>query len=151
MSSPAQPAPQTVSPRAPAGYTLLRGPDDRTYQIPNFLLSVAEHENAVRCSKEEICATDAARGPLPITEPPYYTMAEDTVVLPPDPALSEHELLTIHAEIRVLQSRYSLSYKDAAHRVYLQEVARLEAKDNALRAFAALQNRLRYPHGRAPL
>ncbi|KAJ3488223.1 hypothetical protein NLJ89_g11638 [Agrocybe chaxingu] len=85
---------------------------------------------------------DLVLQPLPITEPPYYTIAQDNVVLPPDPALSERELLTMHAEIKVVQARYGLSYKDAAHRVHLQEVARLEAEDNAMRTFAVLQARL---------
>ncbi len=37
--------------------------------------------------------------------------------------LSEREALVIHAEIKALKDRFGLSYKDAAHRLYMAEFA----------------------------
>jgi hypothetical protein len=48
--------------------------------------------------------------------------------------LSERELLVLHAETLALMDRYGLRYKDAAHRLYLSEIARIQALDDARRS-----------------
>jgi predicted PhzF superfamily epimerase YddE/YHI9 len=52
--------------------------------------------------------------------------------------LSERELLILHAEIKALQERYGIQYKDAAHRLYLAEIAKLQALDDARLSFEKL-------------
>jgi hypothetical protein len=42
--------------------------------------------------------------------------------------------LTIHAEVKAMQEKYGLSYKDAAHRLYHSEVQKLKAEDIAYRS-----------------
>jgi hypothetical protein len=42
-------------------------------------------------------------------------------------ALTQRELLNLHAEVQTLQGQHGLSYKDAAHRLYHAEVQKLEA------------------------
>ncbi|CAA7267507.1 unnamed protein product [Cyclocybe aegerita] len=65
----------------------------------------------------------------------------------PDPAdpqgLSEHELLVLHAEIKALQARYSLSYAEAAHRLEIAEIKELEANVTAMKAFAVIEERIK--------
>jgi hypothetical protein len=39
---------------------------------------------------------------------------------------SERENLILHAEIKALQSLLGISYKDAAHRLYMKEVEKLK-------------------------
>jgi hypothetical protein len=43
-------------------------------------------------------------------------------------------LLIIHAEVKALQVKYGLSYKDAAHRLYYSEVKKLQVEDNAYKS-----------------
>jgi hypothetical protein len=40
-------------------------------------------------------------------------------------------MLNLHAEVIAMQTRWGLSYKDAAHRLYLMEVQKLLAEKNA--------------------
>jgi hypothetical protein len=47
-------------------------------------------------------------------------------------ALSERELLVLHAETLALMDRYGLRYKDAAHRLFLSEIGRIQALDDAM-------------------
>jgi hypothetical protein len=48
----------------------------------------------------------------------------------------------LHAEILAIQARWGISYKDAAHRLYLAEVAKLEAEEQALRAIESIRERM---------
>jgi predicted PhzF superfamily epimerase YddE/YHI9 len=52
--------------------------------------------------------------------------------------LSERELLVLHTEIKALQEQYGIQYKDAAHRLYLAEIAKLQALDDARSSFQKL-------------
>jgi hypothetical protein len=40
-------------------------------------------------------------------------------------ALTQRELLNLHAEVKTLQFQHGLSYKDAAHRLYHAEVQKV--------------------------
>jgi hypothetical protein len=55
---------------------------------------------------------------------------------------SDREALQLHAEILAIQERWGISYKDAAHRLYLAEVAKLEAEEHALRAIQCIRHRI---------
>ena len=48
----------------------------------------------------------------------------------------------MHAEIKALQTTFGLSYKDAAHRLYMAEVERLKKADSAAKAFASIRGRM---------
>jgi hypothetical protein len=48
----------------------------------------------------------------------------------------------LHAEIKALAQQLGLSYKDAAHRLYMAEVERLKVADSAARSFAAVKQRI---------
>jgi hypothetical protein len=48
----------------------------------------------------------------------------------------------IHAEILAMQSRWGISYKDAAHRLYLAEVEKFRVAKQAKNAISALQDRI---------
>jgi len=56
--------------------------------------------------------------------------------------LSEREWLALHAEIKALQQRFGLSYKDAGHRLYLAEMARLKETDKAHKALVAIRQKI---------
>jgi hypothetical protein len=41
-----------------------------------------------------------------------------------------------------IQGRWGISYKDAAHRLYLAKMAQLEAEERALRAIESIRERM---------
>ena len=47
-----------------------------------------------------------------------------------------------HAEVSALQKQLGISYKDAAHRLYMAEVERVKKSESAARGFAGVRERL---------
>jgi predicted phosphohydrolase len=45
-------------------------------------------------------------------------------------------------EIQALAQKLGLSYKDAAHRLYMAEIERLKMADSAAKSFSALKHRM---------
>lgn len=52
------------------------------------------------------------------------------------------EWLDLHAEVLALQNQYGISYKDAANRLYLSEVARFKALERGRRAISSIRQRI---------
>ena len=48
----------------------------------------------------------------------------------------------LHAEVKALQDTLGISYKDAAHRLYMAEVERLKKSDAAAKSWAAIKSRM---------
>lgn len=48
----------------------------------------------------------------------------------------------LHAEIRALQETLGISYKDAAHRLFMTEVERLKKADAAAKSFASIRSQM---------
>ena len=48
----------------------------------------------------------------------------------------------LHAEIKALQSTLGISYKDAAHRLFMAETERVKKADLAAKAFSALRQQI---------
>jgi hypothetical protein len=55
---------------------------------------------------------------------------------------SERERHLLHAEVKALQKTLGISYKDAAHRLFLAEVERVKKADSARKSFAAIRQSL---------
>jgi hypothetical protein len=55
---------------------------------------------------------------------------------------SERERHLLHAEVKALQDTLGISYKDAAHRLFLAEVERVKKADSATKSFAAIRRSL---------
>ncbi len=55
--------------------------------------------------------------------------------------MTAHEITGLHHEINALMERYGISYKDAAHRLYMTETAKITADDRSKKAFATLRER----------
>jgi len=56
--------------------------------------------------------------------------------------LTDRELLSCHAEVKALQNQLGTSYKDAAHRLYMAEVEKLQQEDLNVKMWAILKNRM---------
>jgi len=55
---------------------------------------------------------------------------------------SEREHHLLHAEVKTLQETLGISYKDAAHRLFLAEVERVKKANSAEKSFAAIRRSL---------
>jgi hypothetical protein len=55
---------------------------------------------------------------------------------------SDREALNLHAEIIAMQSRWGLSYKDAAHRLYLAELEKMRAYKEAENAMIRISGQI---------
>ena len=51
---------------------------------------------------------------------------------------SQRELFLLHAKVEALQKTLGISYKDAAHRLFMAEVEWVQKADSAAKAFGAL-------------
>ena len=49
------------------------------------------------------------------------------------------EALNLHGEVKALQNRLGISYKDAAHRLYIAEVSKMKAQKESSNGFKFLQ------------
>jgi hypothetical protein len=56
--------------------------------------------------------------------------------------LTDREYLTLHAEVKALQERLGISYKDASHRLYMAEVEKLKVDDGARKMCVVLKARI---------
>ncbi len=55
---------------------------------------------------------------------------------------SQRELFLLHAKVEALQKTLGISYKDAAHRLFMAEVEQVQKADSAAKAFGALWRRM---------
>lgn len=56
---------------------------------------------------------------------------------------SPREQHLLHAEVKALQNTLGISYKDAAHRLFMTEGERVMKADSAAKAFSALRLQIR--------
>jgi len=56
--------------------------------------------------------------------------------------VTQREALLIHAEVKALQQQLGLSYKDAAHHLYLAEVERLQLANSAAKLMTFVRQRI---------
>ena len=48
----------------------------------------------------------------------------------------------LHAEVEALQKTLGISYKDAAHRLFMTEIERVKKADSAAKGYSALRKRI---------
>jgi hypothetical protein len=56
--------------------------------------------------------------------------------------LSQRELHMLHAEVKALQGTLGISYKDAAHRLFMAETERVKKADSAAKGFSAVRKKI---------
>ncbi|KAH9478219.1 hypothetical protein JR316_0008672 [Psilocybe cubensis] len=105
---------QNSSPNILEGYVAIDGPDNIKYVVPRFIISSLENDLAALGAKEDanVVTADLTR------------------------SLTDNEMLTLHAEVCALQKSLGISYQDAAHRLYMAEVAKLKVADGDRRYHA---------------
>ncbi|KAF8811546.1 hypothetical protein BYT27DRAFT_7089203 [Phlegmacium glaucopus] len=127
-------------PAIPAGYSLINGPNNQSILVPTFMVPATQMGMEVEQKRRELNADAAAPGPRPSTNTPWVGIAHGDVHIPADSCLSDREALNLHAEVRALQTQLGLSYKDAAHRLYMAEVQKMETETQAKLAFTKIRD-----------
>lgn len=56
--------------------------------------------------------------------------------------LCEREALNLHSEVKALQETLGICYKDAAHRLYMAEVEKMEVENDTNKKFADLRMKI---------
>uniref|UniRef100_A0A8H7XV60 Uncharacterized protein n=1 Tax=Psilocybe cubensis TaxID=181762 RepID=A0A8H7XV60_PSICU len=126
----------------PDGYTLILGPDNRDYFVPDFVAPSLVQSFAVQRAKSNIGVTSASGiDPLAKNDQIYNTLGGN-LHIPPEPPLTDQERLSLHAEVLSLQKRLGISYKDAAHRLYLAEVEKIQLANIHRRNLGALDKHI---------
>ena len=55
---------------------------------------------------------------------------------------NDRDALAMHAEVLAMQAQWGFTYQEAAHRLYLSEVRKLEALTDAKHAFCGVRERV---------
>jgi len=67
--------------------------------------------------------------------PTYITLS---FLMPKIQGPSQQELFLLHAEVEALQTILGISYKDAAHRLFMAKVEQVQKGNSTVKAFGAL-------------
>ncbi|KAF8954483.1 hypothetical protein BDZ97DRAFT_1864963, partial [Flammula alnicola] len=126
----------------PDGFTIGTGPDGQQYLVPQYMVLALDHAFASYQSKADLGVSNAPRGSQQAQNRPFDVLAEGKLMFPPDPQLSDHDRLTLHAEVLALQEKLGISYKDASHRLYIAELEKLKVADQTYKAFKNLDSRI---------
>ncbi|KAF8804317.1 hypothetical protein BYT27DRAFT_7259302 [Phlegmacium glaucopus] len=160
---PEDPTPPTAlsSHDLPTGYTFRHARDGSCFAVPEFLVTAthtafdAHHMKSVLHVdhvSSEVCLTSVISIPShklffagPLKQPhikhglPASYINAGTVMAPVDPTLSNCELVALLAEAKALKERYGITLKDACHRLYMAETAKLETIDTTQKTLAAIR------------
>ncbi|KAF9471419.1 hypothetical protein BDN70DRAFT_901365 [Pholiota conissans] len=131
-------------PALPSGYTRIAAADGQSYLVPEFLIDVTKThlnktpaEAATRTTEENNASTRVFQLPGGVH------IAKTDALLPAVACISEQEVLSLHAEIEAVQQRYGITFKDAAQRLFMSEVACVQSHFNAMQGFASTSERIR--------
>ena len=56
--------------------------------------------------------------------------------------MNESEKLGFHTEVLALKEKFGISYKDAAHRLYMTELEKLKVNDTSYKTYMNLKTRI---------
>ncbi|PPQ87262.1 hypothetical protein CVT26_003198 [Gymnopilus dilepis] len=125
-------------PPTPEGFTQITGPRGSKYMVPNYLVPATHQALAgySQCLDEEVFNLSPINQNM--EKQVSIKMGETSIRLPCDPPPSLRECLQAHAEVIGVQQHLGLSYKDAAHRLYHAEYAKILAHDQSVKALSTL-------------
>ncbi|KAF8328755.1 hypothetical protein F5887DRAFT_924092 [Amanita rubescens] len=123
----------------PPGYTIGTYQDGKQYLVPTFLVKATDLAIRAQELKGTYKVFQASSGPLSMEDLPHVLLGNGNIMAPPLPSLTERELLLGHAEIKAVQEKFGLSYKDAAHRLYHTESRAQVDNDVVFRTFSQLR------------
>ncbi|KAF8798360.1 hypothetical protein BYT27DRAFT_7264928 [Phlegmacium glaucopus] len=141
---PEDPTPPTAlsSHDLPTGYTFHHARDGSCFAVPEFLVMATHTAFDAHHMKSVLHVDHVSSEPHIKHGLPASYINAGTVMAPVDPTLSNCELVALLAEAKALKERYGITLKDACHRLYMAETAKLETIDTAQKTLAAIQQRI---------
>ncbi|KAM6490266.1 hypothetical protein JOM56_014243 [Amanita muscaria] len=147
-----QPSQDQSSTSLPEGYVCVTSNDGQQYIVPNYLVPATHQafeayrkkvEMEVQNAPGGVCLFPACTDAMlshNMIDIPYVKMDGGALLVPTDPPLTDRECLSLHAKVKAMQERLGISYKDATHWLYMAEVEKLKADQNAHKAFVNLKS-----------
>ncbi|KAF8797513.1 hypothetical protein BYT27DRAFT_7265656 [Phlegmacium glaucopus] len=128
------------NPWIPEGCVTVVGPNDQRYLVPAFMLPAMHQLFDGHRKKEELKAFGASGTVHQFASQLFDIIGEGKIMMPTVPGSSDRERLAAHSEVLALQERLGISYKDAAHRLYMAELEGIKAEQKMYKAFTSLQS-----------
>ncbi|KAF8799823.1 hypothetical protein BYT27DRAFT_7217374 [Phlegmacium glaucopus] len=128
------------TPWIPEGCITVVGPNDQRYLVPAFMLPAMHQLFEGHRKKEELKAFGASGTVHQFASQLFDIIGEGKIMMPTVPGSSDRERLAAHSEVLALQERLGISYKDAAHRLYMAELEGIKAEQKMYKAFTSLQS-----------
>ncbi|KAF8799625.1 hypothetical protein BYT27DRAFT_7120018 [Phlegmacium glaucopus] len=134
------------NPWIPEGFVTMVGPDDQRYLVPEFMVP-GMHQLVQGNQKKKELNVAGASGSVSSTFPMelldkklFDVVGEGKLMAPSVPVCTiDRERLSAHGEVLVLQERLGISYKDAAHRLYMCELEKIKTDQRMYKAFMNFQ------------
>ncbi|KAF9471104.1 hypothetical protein BDN70DRAFT_939188 [Pholiota conissans] len=128
----------------PAGYVPYQTADGVEFLVPRYLVDIIKLERQAASRSAPGLPWALANNFLnPPVDPSKDTQLGGDVLIPAEPRISRNESDQLYSEITALMAQHGISFKDAAHRLFLAELAVARSEFDALHALSAVGNRIR--------
>ncbi|KAF8953123.1 hypothetical protein BDZ97DRAFT_1929973 [Flammula alnicola] len=124
----------------PEGFTIGTGPDGQQYLVPQYMVPALDHAFASYQSKADLGFRmhQGGRSALDLRDShrrnrPFWSSSRRKIMFPPDPQLSDHERLTLHAEAVYGRTREAQSC-DETYKAFKNLDSRIETSLKTLQA-----------------
>ncbi|KAF9491505.1 hypothetical protein BDN71DRAFT_1579470 [Pleurotus eryngii] len=97
-------------------------------EVPWALLDLIRYEYEKEKIKAAMEVDTTNDDELPLVHGDTSFIGEHDIQVPANPFLTKAQVTELHASIKAAQERWGISYKDAAHRLYLQKMAQVQAE-----------------------
>ncbi|KIL54925.1 hypothetical protein M378DRAFT_182373 [Amanita muscaria Koide BX008] len=124
----------------PEGYVVCTH-DGQKYLVPKFMHEATQQSLDAHQKRLDLGVHTAPGGSGNGVSIPYELLG-GKLMIPPDPPLTQRELLGLHAEVKALQERLGISYKDASHRLYMTEIEKLKADETMHKMSATIKGQM---------
>ncbi|KAF8805545.1 hypothetical protein BYT27DRAFT_7212916 [Phlegmacium glaucopus] len=114
------------------GCVTVVGPNDQRYLVPGFMLPAMHQLFDGHRKKEELKAFGASGTVHQFASQLFDIIGEGKIMMPTVPGSSDRERLAAHSEVLALQERLGISYKDAAHQLYMAELEGIKAEQKIM-------------------
>ncbi|KAF9491579.1 hypothetical protein BDN71DRAFT_1452782 [Pleurotus eryngii] len=97
-------------------------------EVPWALLDLTRYEYEKEKIKAAMEVDMTNNVELPLIHRNTSLIGEHNIQVLANPSLTKVQITKLHASIKAAQERWGISYKDAAHQLYLQKMAQVQAE-----------------------
>ncbi|KAF9488254.1 hypothetical protein BDN71DRAFT_1499558 [Pleurotus eryngii] len=114
--------------RAESTFALRDETTNERMEVPWALLDLICYEYEKEKIKASMGPNMMNNDKLPLIHRDTTVISEHQIQVPANPSLTKEQITKLHISIKAAQERWGISYKDAAHRLYLQKMAKVQAE-----------------------